>query len=115
MHIDETTGMPYVYSNTAPFEKLPYKPEEYCVPEQYRQFLYMRGHLFHEYTREVEKEYSVYECSPADILTHWPSWDDMKKVDELEYYDWSEADHNLLKEGLEWFKTKGHFHVEWSY
>ena len=113
MHVDPSTGLPYVWGPG--FERLPYKPEDYCVPEQYRQFLYMRGHLFHQYTRAVEEIDEVFECDPSRILEHWPCWKSIKDKEEFKYYDWTEEQHNLLKEALKWFSSMLQFKVSWSY
>jgi hypothetical protein len=112
LHIDKTTGLPYVWGPG--LERLPYKPEDYCVPERFRQFLHMRGHLFHVYTQSVEFTYECFRSSPADILQEWPSWEDVKGVEGFEDYDWSEEQHTLLKEALQWF-SEHQFEVSWSY
>lgn len=111
-HIDESTGLPYVWGPG--LQRQPYNPEDYCVPEQYRQFVYLRGHLFHEYTRGAEVN-DTYECNTSVILEHFPSWTEITEVDDFEHYDWSEEKHNLLKEALTWFSSKDHFNVSWSY
>jgi len=101
--LDPSTGKPYE------------GPEIVEVPPEYRRFIILRGHLFHAYTDPVEFQTNQFTCDPGDILSNWPAWDDVKGEYTVEDYDWSETDHNLLKEALEWLSENGSYRISWSY
>ena len=82
------------------------------VPEQFRRFLKQRGHHLGLYTSRVTDEYST---SANNFLDKFPDWAEILEDDD---YDdrWTEEDHNLFKEALEWLVEQPvGFIVEWSF
>ena len=112
--IDEKTGLPYVYDTNC--SRQPYVPSDFLVPEEHRIWMQQRGHQFHYYIRDIDGCYT----SAENFLNKYPEWEDIKSLMELdgedeESYQWKEDNHNSFKEALEWFSSKIHFDVSWSY
>lgn len=106
----------YIYAPIDPTTGIPsWLDKDFAVPVNYRRFLSMRGHMFHAYTDPIEEMYHTLNCSPTDMLHYFPDWDDVQGEYTVKDYDWTEADHTLLKEALTWFADKGCFKIEWSY
>ena len=107
--IDEYTGMPFVWGKN--FEKLPYVPSEYEVPEKHRKYLKQRGLIFHFYIKEIEGT----TTDVGTFLHHYPDWRQVKKDMGEEYDYWTKADHDGFKQALKWLNEKGIFGITWSY
>jgi hypothetical protein len=110
--VDAATGLPIV----GWFPSTPYNPQDYIVPEKYREFLTMRNGLLRSYTKEAEEEYKFYELPVEELVTFFPEWRDvMCEWDDIELDDWTHEKHCLFKEALEWFASKQCFMATWSY
>jgi hypothetical protein len=114
--IDEKTGLPYVYDTNC--SRQPYVPSDFFVPEKYRKRTQQRGHHFHYYIRDIDENGS--NTSAENFLDKYPDWEDVKRSMDLdgedeESYGWTESDHTSFKEALQWFSSKIHFDVSWSY
>jgi hypothetical protein len=108
--IDETTGMPFVWGKN--FEKLPYVPCDYEVPEKHRKYLKQRGNIFHSYIKDIEG----YTTDVGTFLDKYPDWRQVKKdMGADEDYGWTKADHDGFKQALKWMESKGVFGITWSY
>lgn len=73
------------------------------VPKNYRRFLNESNAIYRTYTQHSES--CQYFEDIINILDKFPTWNDLdKKFDNIENdYNWSQADHDLLKQALEWF------------
>jgi hypothetical protein len=107
--IDEKTGLPFVWGKN--FEKLPFVPSDYEIPEKYRKFLKQRGHVFHSYIKGIEG----YTTCVDTFLDNYPEWQEVKNDIWTQNDDWTEADHDGFKEALNWFSKKSVFGITWSY
>lgn len=119
LRLDPATGKAAFYNlQSSRVELTPFNPADFVVPEEYREFIQMRGHHLQVYTKPVEedsKEYGVtrYDAVPSEILHFYPSWESILEKDP--YIDWTEEEHTKLKEALKWFDSKGCYKVEWCY
>jgi hypothetical protein len=118
LHLDPETGLPYVYVYDAKRQTLvkrAYSPEEHRVPEQYRKYIYQRGHHFHAYIQPFLEHTTMTDA--IQFLLSYPSWDSVLKECGSELMDcWTEDDHNGFKEALEWMHMKEWlFLIRWSY
>ena len=103
------TGMMFFYKSDFTKE---YVIPNIIVPEQFRRFLKQRGHHLGLYTSRVTDGYST---SVDNFLDKFPDWAEI--LEDEDYDDrWTEEDHNLFKEALEWLmKQPVGFMVEWSF
>jgi hypothetical protein len=110
--VDEETGLPVV----GWFPSVPYNPQEYIVPEKYREFLTMRNGILHTYTKEAEEDTKRYELEVMELLGYFPEWEAVtREWDDIELDDWTHEKHCLFKEALEWFASKQCFVATWSH
>ena len=108
----DKTGKPFMWDY--PTMGKNYDLSTITVPEKYRRFITMRGHIFHLYTTDVISD-DACEAEISELLDDFPTWED---IQEEQYNDgwWTEKDHNLFHEALVWFNTQPHlFYAEWSY
>lgn len=113
--VDKKTGLPVV----GWFPSVPYNPQDYVVPEKYREFIKMRNGILRSYTKEAqeaEKGNTRYELEVTDLVSYFPEWEDVtQEWDEDDLDDWNYEKHCLFKEALEWFASKQCFMAVWSY
>ena len=103
--VNPTTGAPSVWLANGTYG--PFVPDDYTVPEMFRQFLWQRGPHWHKY---IERFDDSFDCTAGEFLHNYPEWSD------LEGWDWwTEADHDSFKAALSWFSEKGCFRLSWSY
>lgn len=115
VYVDPATGKPWVWSKDGELKKIPFNPEDWILPERFREFAIMRGHHLHPYIKRVE-EYEFNSRASADILLHYfPVWEDIKDKLDWEDYEWDEAKHKLFEECLTWCVKVGHYGASWSY
>jgi hypothetical protein len=108
----EKTGKPFMWDY--PTMGKNYDLSTIIVPEKYRGFITMRGHIFHLYTTDIGLD--ACEAEISDLLDDFPSWEDIQEqqCDDDEW--WTEEDHNNFHEALLWFDTQAHsFYATWSY
>ena len=111
--IDEKTGLPFVWVNSNEIKTKAYNPEEYQIPEEYRKWIYQRGHHFHAYIKNFDD--STTQCEADIFLHYYPKWEDAK-YDILNDDEWTEEDHDGFKKCLKWLVSKpGVFGLCWSY
>jgi hypothetical protein len=116
LYINPTTGLPFIhkYTNTT-VETIPYKTEEYRVPEKFRKYLYQHGSQFHYYIAPFHSRET--ETTASGFLHYYPKWEDFVKYNsEYEGGTWCEKDHDEFKKALEWMVSKDDvFTLSWSY
>ena len=117
LQICSDTGKPYFYidnGHISPSMRI-YDLSKLAVPKEYRQFLNMRGGIFHAYTTNVVEDNNITNMSVYEFLEKYPSWMDVKTYDEEQTY-WTEKDHNEFKVALEWFGNDCiQYRIDWSY
>ena len=116
--IDDKTGLPYVYNSDN--SRKPFNPLDFIVPENHRERLKQRGHIFHYYIRDINGSDTMNTISTTAFLEKYPDWEDIKSSMDLdgedeESYSWTEKDHDDFKEALQWFSSKEYFSISWSY
>lgn len=78
VYVDPATGKPWVWSHDGELKKIPFVPEDWVLPEQFREFTDMRGHHLYHYIDCVENMGYGHRAD-ADILLHYfPIWDEIK-------------------------------------
>ena len=112
--IDSETGLPFVWSITD-VKKIPYNPEEWRLPERFRQFAIMRGHHLGAYTRDLPLPDLSYRADVHTVLAYFPKWVEVAEDMEWAGCDWDAEKHYLFKECLEWCTTKPGYWCTWSY
>ena len=119
VQISESTGLPSVWLKEDDdfFSLVPFDPEDYIVPAEFRRFLNQKGKLFNIYIESFIFENSIPEVDCSAFLTYFPSWEDVQNSSDYEDCEkfWTEKDHNEFKQAMEWFESKGSFYVTWSY
>jgi hypothetical protein len=110
---DSKTGLPVV----GWVNPVPYNPQDYIVPEYYREFLTMRNGFLRSYTKEAEQDMNTTQLPVNELVGYFPEWSKVEEEwgDDLELNDWTEEIHNLFKEALEWMASKECFMAYWSY
>ena len=106
------TGSPYYYTKN--FEKVYDLSNLIVVPEDLRNYLNGRGHIFHAYTDYFDAR-DVSDVSVEEFLEQFPKWKEVKKSGYYEPdYDWSQEDHKTFKKLLKWCcKQDVNFKVSW--
>ena len=108
LRMSPITGRPYHYGEGRKVDGLP----DLHVPEHLRPYMQGRGPIFHAYTHIFNEE-SRFNVDVVEFLEHFPSW---KYVQDDDNDYWSEKDHCLFKELLEWCARQSvEFRVDWSY
>lgn len=115
------TGKPFYYEYDEIKKKLNrnYELPSILVPQELRQYIVGRGHLFRAYTQYFEDIEMGFNVSAEAFLEHYPSWDEVMEHEEFrddipEF--WNENDHIGFRTLLEWCsKQKCSFQVTWSY
>ena len=96
------------------FHKDKFDGKDFIVPEEYRQFLSMRGPHLKAYL-DLERNYAEIDV----LLTQFPTWEKVKnEIEDFEDEYWNEGDHNLFHKALQWFSNEprtGSFISRWSY
>jgi hypothetical protein len=113
LNICKETGKLYYYGG-ARFEKI-YNIPQLVVPEEHREFVRMRGHLFGIYTRLVTDETST---SVANFLDKYPEWSDITESSDFEEYaeGWNEDMHERFYAALIWFSLQDmNYMICWDY
>ena len=114
VRVDSATGMPFVWGKNS--TKLPYDPEAWCLPEEFREFAQLRGHFLRHYTDPIEKMFgNTYEVYVETLLFEFPKWSEISDRIGFFYDEWDEAKHNHFRKCLEWCADKGGYRAEWSY
>ena len=125
IYYEPKTGLPYTYEIV---QKKVYvdvhvknsvdTKDIQALPERFRQFSEMNGNYLWPYFRKVDREKHVLEADVSLLLENFPTWENVKKSDELDEFTkhgWDEEKHNLFKECLEWCKEQGGFWGKWPY
>lgn len=94
------TGKPFYYGPN--FEKI-YDIPNIIIPEQYRRFLYERNSIYHAYMSG-----DSYYDSVDMVVDTFPTWEQVKNLypDAEEEYEWTEKDHTLFHNAIEWFASQ---------
>lgn len=94
------TGTPFYYGPN--LEKI-YNIPEIAVPDQYRRFLYEKNSVYHAYMSD-----NCYYDSVDMVQDMFPTWEQVKNLypDAEERYGWTEQDHNLFRDAIEWFAAQ---------
>jgi hypothetical protein len=109
-NICKDTGKLYYYKG---LNKVYDMPEP--VPEEYREFVKMRGHVFGIYTKLVTDWTST---SVENFLDKYPNWCDILDDDDFEDISsyWCESHHIRFYEALKWFSKQDiSYTISWDY
>lgn len=110
----DVTGKPYFYGkNSENISEKIYGYPVLDVPEKYRRFLNEKNSIYRAYMVNEDQ----YQNFTDELLDRFPTWEDVKEdyPDAEDEYNWTEVDHNLLKDALEWFShTDISFMVSWG-
>lgn len=117
--ISEETGLPFLYKydeSTNTLKRIPYDPEEFRVPDQWKKFLSIRGHHMNYYIEDIETNERGYTAS-MDVFEHYfPKWENIEaEFKEAKYDYWTEETHNEFEAFVKWCSKKGVFEAHWSY
>ena len=83
------------------------------VPEEFRRFIQLRGHVLYEYTRSFAKHETTVDA--VMFLERFPPWDEVEQ-DEGDPTSWTSLDHNKFFAAIEWFAySEASYLVNWSY
>ena len=97
--------------DTKDFEKV-YGVPDVEVPEHLAKYLQGRGWHYHAYIQHLSSDGPA---RPDMLLEFYPSFEEVKEDEHYADY-WTEGDHELFKELLEWCDAqKVSFQVSWSY
>jgi hypothetical protein len=111
----ETTGKPFIWDYTQEVITKNYDLSTITVPEEYRGFTTMRGHIFHLYTTDV-LSIDTCEAEIDSLLENFPSWEDIQAEQDNDDEWWTEKDHTLFHDALIWFNMQRYsFYATWSY
>lgn len=114
MFFDPMSGHALVYS-IKDEERIPFKPEDWQIPEEFRRFMEMRGDYINHYVRRVDRILNLHEIDAEIFLDiYFPQWINMKDKEEWDKYDWNEETHNQFRKCLEWCVSKGRFNISWA-
>jgi hypothetical protein len=111
LQIDTDTGLPFVWGQN--WTRLPYDPESYKVPQQFRRLIWQRGDHWHQYIKNYDSGWE-FEATATDFLYNYPNWADVSASMGINN-DWAEADHTYFKAALQWFASKDGYYLHWSY
>ena len=115
--INKTNGLPSVWgTGSEAFTLIPFIPTDYIVPSDFRRFIDLKGKIFNAYIDTFTLEDPTSEVDCSSFLDYFPTWDTIQESSEYEDCEeyWTEKDHSEFKEAIEWFVSKGSFHVHWS-
>lgn len=111
----EKTGKPFTCDYSQKILEKNYDLSTILVPETYRRFTTMRGHIFHLYTTDAIST-DTSEADIAELLEYFPSWEDIQAERDNDDDWWTEKDHTLFHEALIWFNMQTYsFYATWSY
>lgn len=122
LQIDEETGLSAIWGEDSDgkTELIPFNRTDYVVPEQFRRFITMGGHMFHAYIDLIGGGGGErFECDCSELLESYPLWEEV--AEDVWYQDkgyeeiWKEADHDAFHAALKWFSSKSGFYLRWSY
>jgi hypothetical protein len=109
--ISSETGRLFYYGNKC--QKVYDMPP--IVPEEHREFVKMRGHIFGIYTRLVTDEMST---SVANFVDKYPEWSDIVEDGDYDEYMkfWNEDRHDRFYAALKWFAEQEIcYMISWDY
>ena len=111
LSVCQETGRPYfLRKNGVKDFDLTHLP---VVPEEYRRFIQLRGHVLYEYTRSFAKHETTVDA--VMFLDGFPQWDEVEQ-DEGDSTVWTSLDHNKFFAAVEWFAySEAAYLVNWSY
>ena len=109
--VDEKTGMPWVWGPTG--KPVPYTPEQWKLPKEFREFAIMRGNHLRAYTATIETEENRCEADTNVLLYYFPIWRNIQE--DMVDYGWDEAKHIRFRACLEWCSEKGGYGATWSW
>ncbi len=105
------TGKPYYYGKDV--QKM-YDISEIVVPTEFRDYLQLRGHFLHAYTRDFNQE-NRFEVEVGEFLDGFPKWTEVKSDPMYDDY-WTKQNHLTFKSLLKWCQEQQCiFNVSWSY
>ena len=113
-YIDPATGLPIVW-HPSELRKIPYVPELWRLPDDFRRFAVMRGQHLHAYTNKIEESENRYSCDANTFLALFPTWQRVKAYLGDEYDYWSEEDHMQFLKCIKWCASKGGYSMSWSW
>lgn len=119
LSISEETGLPFVYKHdpsTKTLKRVSYESEKFRIPDQWKKFLYIRGHHMNYYIDAIET--NGYGCSVSmDVFQHYfPKWENIEvEFKEARYDYWTEETHAEFEAFVKWCSKKGNFEAQWSY
>lgn len=116
LNLCEQTGKPCYHEYKDGKYITHYDINSITVPEQYRRFLTLCGHVFHLYVMDLENGDDHFTADISEILEVFPSWEDIESSSLSKKYELTEEDHNAFHEALKWFdEQKCGFYATWSY
>lgn len=116
LQVCKETGKPFYYSNKNNFKKI-YDLSSITVPEEFRKFLYFRGHFYTAYIEDWKTEQlSVDMETFKENFPQWAKVKEWKEEYDINDDEWSMDDHLAFQEAIDWFaSTDIPFQVSWSY
>jgi hypothetical protein len=99
--ICKETGKLFYYGGPSGLQKI-YDISNIVIPEEHREFVRMRGHLFGIYTRFITDEMST---SVTNFVDKYPEWSDIMESSDFEECasHWNEDMHDRFYAALKWF------------
>lgn len=92
LEIDQTTGKP-ILDQLANVE----------IPKKYRRFLDEKGKHYIRYVVDDDR----YIDSASSVYNNFPTWENIyEDLSNEEKANWTEPEHNLLKEAMKWFSEQ---------
>ena len=83
------------------------------VPEEFRRFLHLRGHVLYEYTRSFPINETTVDAMM--FLERFPPWDEVEQ-DDGDSTVWTSLDHTKFFSAIEWFAySEATYLVNWTY
>jgi hypothetical protein len=107
LQICKDTGRYFYYKGGDKIYDMPY-----TVPEEYREFVSMKGSIFRIYTSLVTDEVST---SVENFVDKYPNWSDIIEDSNFEKsLFWNEDKHNRFYAALKWFMEQGScYNISW--
>lgn len=98
--IDASTGAPTPWSTIA------------VIPQRFLRFVHHKGFYLSRY---LPPDIEQLRASPSEILSSFPTWNEVAESVSLERCAWTEVDHDLFREALVWLSDHDHYAIHWSY
>ena len=72
-YVDPATGKPWIWSQDGgDLKKIPFNPDDWVLPEQFREFAVMRGHHLYRYIHQVEEMDYGTKADAQTLVNYFP-------------------------------------------